>query len=64
MPNRSTIEGEQDQQLSELLNTLEKQAEILLLKSCEAYAIYNTDIKPLAERILFKEGTTTTKESK
>ena len=60
----STIRASQDQQLLELLNTLERQAEILLLKSCEVYATYNTGIKPLAEQILSKNSTTTTEESK
>jgi hypothetical protein len=55
LPDRSTIRAIQDQQLSELLNTLERQAEILLLKSYEVYATYNTDIKPLAEQIFSKE---------
>ena len=62
--DHSTIRASQDQQLSELLNTLEKQVEILQHKFYEVYATYNTDIKPLAEQILSKENITTTEESK
>ena len=54
-PDLLTARADQDRQLSVLLSTLERQAEILLLKSYEVCAIYNTDIKPLAEQILFKE---------
>jgi len=54
-PNLSTIRASQDQQLSELLNTLEKQVEILQHKFYEVYATYNTGIKPLAEQIFSKE---------
>ena len=60
----STVRANQDQQLSALLNTLEKQVEILQHKFYEVYATYNTDIKPLAEQILSKENITTTEESK
>jgi hypothetical protein len=59
----STVRASQDQQLSALLNTLEKQVEILQHKFYEVYATYNTDIKPLAEQILSKENITTTEES-
>ena len=59
----STVRASQDQQLSELLNTLEKQVEILQHKFYEVYVTYNTDIKPLAEQILSKENITTTEES-
>ena len=62
-PNLSTIRADQDQQLSELLNTLEKQVEILQHKVYEVYATYNTGIKPLAEQILSSDATTTTEES-
>lgn len=62
-PNLSTIRADQDQQLSELLNTLEKQVEILQHKFYEVYATYNTGIKPLAEQILSSDATTTTEES-
>jgi hypothetical protein len=62
-PDLLTARAEQDRQLSVLLSTLERQAEILLLKSYEACAIYNTDIKPLAERILFKENIIGIKEN-
>ena len=64
LQDHSTIRASQDQQLSELLNTLEKQVEILQHKFYEVYATYNTDIKPLAEQILSKENITTTEESK
>ena len=60
----STVRADQDQQLSALLNTLEKQVEILQHKFYEVYATYNTGIKPLAEQILSKENITTTEESK
>ena len=56
----STIRADQDRQLSELLNTLERQVEILQHKFYEVYATYNTDIKPLAEQILSNDATTTT----
>ena len=60
LQDHSTIRASQDQQLSELLNTLEKQVEILQHKFYEVYATYNTDIKPLAEQILSNDATTTT----
>ena len=56
----STVRASQDQQLSELLNTLERQVEILQHKFYEVYATYNTGIKPLAEQILSSDATTTT----
>jgi hypothetical protein len=61
MPDRSTREGERDQVLSALLNTLEKQAEILLLKSCEVLDTFLTDTTHLVEPTLSRESTTTTK---
>ena len=57
LPDRSTIEGEQDRQLLELLNTLEKQAEILLLKSCEVLDTFLTDTTHLVEPNLSNAGT-------
>ena len=60
LPNRSTIEGEQDQQLLELLNTLEKQAEILLLKSYEVLNTLLTDTTHLVEPTVSNGDTTTT----
>jgi hypothetical protein len=60
MPDRLTREGERDRQLSALLNTLEKQAEILLLKSFEALDIFLTDTTHLVEPTLSKNATTTT----
>ena len=60
MPDLSTTRANQDRQLSALLNTLEKQAEILLLKSCEALDTFLTDTTHLVEPTHFREGTTTT----
>jgi hypothetical protein len=60
MPDRSTIRESQDQQLSELLNTLEKQVEILLHKSCEALDTLTTGSTHLVEPTLSSVGTTTT----
>jgi hypothetical protein len=64
LPNRSTIRASQDQQLSALLNTLERQAEILLLKSCEVLDTFLTDTTHLVGQTHFKNETTTTEESK
>lgn len=61
LPNRSTIKGERDRQLLVSLNTLEKQAEILLLKSCEVLDTFLTDTTHLVEPTLSRESTTTTK---
>jgi hypothetical protein len=59
MPDRLTTRASQDQQLSALLNTLEKQAEILLLKSCEALDTFLTDTKThLVEPSHSNAGTT------
>ena len=64
LPDRSTIRASQDQQLSALLSTLERQAEILLLKSYEALDTFLTGTTHLVEPTPSREGTTTTKESK
>ena len=60
MPDRSTIRGERDRQLSALLNTLEKQAEILLLKSCEVLDTFLTGTTHLVGPIASKGDTTGT----
>ena len=57
-PDRLTREGERDQQLSALLNTLEKQAEILLLKSLEVLDTLTTDTTHLVEPSHSNAGTT------
>ena len=54
----STIRASQDQQLSELLNTLERQAEILLLKSCEVLDTFLTGSTHLVEPMISKEEIT------
>ena len=64
MPDLSTIRASQDQQLSELLNTLERQAEILLLKSYEVLDTFLTDTTHLVEPTTFNDVTTTTEEIK
>ena len=64
LPDRSTIRASQDQQLLALLNTLEKQAEILLLKSCEVLDTFLGDTTHLVEQTHFKNETTTTEEFK
>jgi hypothetical protein len=64
LPDRLTIRASQDQQLSALLNTLERQAEILLLKSCEVLDTFLTDTTHLVGQTHFKNETTTTEESK
>jgi hypothetical protein len=56
----STIRASQDQQLSALLNTLERQAEILLLKSCEVLDTFLTGSTHLVEPMISKEEITTT----
>jgi hypothetical protein len=61
LPDRSTIKASQDQQLSALLNTLERQAEILLLKSCEVLDTFLTDTTHLVEPTTSSDATTTTK---
>jgi hypothetical protein len=60
MPDLSTIRASQDQQLSELLNTLERKAEILLRKSCEALDTFLTGSTHLVEPMISKEEITTT----
>ena len=57
----STIRASQDQQLSELLNTLERKAEILLRKSCEVLDTFLTGSTHLVEPMISKEEITTTK---
>ena len=64
LPDLSTIRASQDQQLSELLNTLERQAEILLLKSYEVLDTFLTDTTHLVEPTTFNDVTTTTEEIK
>ena len=61
MPDRLTREGERDRQLSVLLNTLEKQAEILLHKSFAVLDTLTTGSTHLVEPTLSKNDTTTTK---
>jgi hypothetical protein len=60
LPDRSTIRAIQDQQLSELLNTLEKQVEILRLRFYEVCATFLTDTTHLVEQTTFNDVTTTT----
>lgn len=59
-PDLSTVRADQDQQLSVLLSTLERQVEILLLKSYEVLDTFLTDTTHLVEPTLSKESTTTT----
>lgn len=59
-PDLLTARADQDRQLSVLLSTLEKQAEILLLKSYEVLDIFLTDTTHLVEPTLSREGITTT----
>ena len=56
-PNLSIARAEQDRQLSVLLSTLERQAEILLLKSYEALDTFLTDTTHLVEPTTFREST-------
>jgi hypothetical protein len=60
MPDHLTTRANQDRQLSELLNTLEKQVEILLHKSCEVLDTYLTDTPPPVKLSRSSVGTTTT----
>jgi len=60
MPDRLTTRADQDRQLSVLLSTLERKAEILLLKSYEVLDTYLTDTTHLVEPTISREGTTTT----
>ena len=57
-PDLSIVRAEQDQVLSELLNTLERQVETLLFKSCEALDIFLTDTTHLVEPTISREDTT------
>jgi hypothetical protein len=63
-PDLLTARADQDRQLSVLLNTLERQAEILLLKSFVALDTFLTDTTHLVEPTHFKNATTTTEEIK
>jgi hypothetical protein len=58
MPDLSTVRAEQDRALSVLLNTLEKQAEILRLRFCEASDTFLTDTTHLVEPTLSNADTT------
>jgi len=60
-PDLSTVRADLDRHLLELLSTLERQAEILLLKSYEALDTFLTDTTHLVEPTTSNEGTTTTK---
>ena len=64
LPDPLTIRASQDRQLSALLNTLERQAEILLLKSYEVLDTFLTDTTHLVEPTTFNDVTTTTEEIK
>jgi hypothetical protein len=55
-PDRLTTRASQDQQLSALLNTLEKQAEILLRKSCEVLDIFLGDTTHLVKPSRFNDA--------
>ena len=57
-PDLSIVRGEQDRALTELLSTLEKQAEILLRKSYEALDTFLTDTTHLVEPTASSVGTT------
>ena len=57
-PDLLTTRASQDQQLSALLSTLEKQAEILLLKSYEVLDTLTTDTTHLVEPTLSKKEIT------
>lgn len=58
MPDLSMVRAEQDQALWGLLNTLEKQAEILLLKSYEVLDTFLTDTTHLVEPTTSNADTT------
>ena len=64
MPDLSMVRAEQDQALWGLLNTLEKQAEILLLKSYEVLDTFLTDTTHLVEPTVSSADTTGIKEMK
>jgi hypothetical protein len=63
-PDLLTARADQDRQLSVLLSTLERQAEILLRKSYEVLDTFLTDTTHLVEPTHFKNATTTTEEIK
>jgi hypothetical protein len=63
-PDLLTTRASQDQQLSALLNTLERQVEILLHKSFAVLDTLTTGSTHLVEPTHFRKGTTTTEESK
>lgn len=58
LQDHSIARASQDQQLSELLNTLERQVEILLLKSCEVLDTFLGDTTHLVGQTHFKNETT------
>lgn len=60
-PDQLTTRASQDQQLSALLNTLERQAEILLRKSFVVLDTLTTGSTHLVEPTLSRESTTITK---
>ena len=64
MPDLLTARANQDRALTGLLNILEKQAEILLLKSYEALDIFLTDTTHLVEPTLSNADTIGIKEMK
>jgi hypothetical protein len=59
-PDLLTARADQDRQLSVLLSTLERQAEILLLKSYEVLDTFLTDTTHLVEPTLSRKETTIT----
>ena len=58
MPDLLTVRANQDRALSVLLNTLEKQVEILRLRFCEASDTFLTDTTHLVEPTLSNADTT------
>ena len=58
MPNLSIVKADQDRALMELLNTLEKQAAILLRKSCEVLDTFLISSTHLVEPTVSKGDTT------
>jgi len=64
MPDLSTTRANQDRQLTALLSTLEKQAAILLLKSCEVLDTLTTDTTHLVEPTVSNADITGIKEMK
>ena len=63
-PDLLTARADQDRQLSVLLSTLERQAEILLLKSYEVLDTFLTDTTHLVEPTHSKKETTGIEEIK